>query len=691
MIIGAIGSLVASGTFCRAQSKTPTAAATILVLAPYDTPADSTRAPDRVLLRLSDFERLRVLADQAGDEPPATVYATDALHRIAWRGGDAVIVETEWSLAVVGQGAAGWRFPVQDAIATTATLDGVAVPIRIESGGKSAALTLDPGAAGKARRLVASPGREAATNGGRLDHRAADPSRRDGPGRSASAARRLRRGVARARGQVATPEGDDGPAGHLGPVDRLDVHWIPAVAKPAQAVSGTVDALALWDTALAGDRVRARLTYRNPGGTPVVRILLDASAVVREAVLPGFADVSLMSTVRGREWVARFDPPLAEGATIALDVWRPAVSTDAERARPAGLALASMPRIEPLGVERVTTSSAFRRPVDWTGRMATEEEDEVLTEESFVRLWGGTLPTEPLTLSGALRQVSTPGRWHAPQVETGFVTPRLRVQPRVQLNVGAGRVDLTAEAKWSESGEPAYEVDVALPAGIRIDRVTGTGLTSWEIDSTPILRLRFDGPAAPARTVRFHGWMPLLHNPLEAPPPTQELAAFWPRWRNQEELPGTLSVIAKTRVQLFGPAGAALPGTSEAPNGSSTPNAPMRVSYRVENPDAPGTLRWEVEPAARCSVRAKPMEARPRNRGMERGASIRRLGRAARGDQPPPADGMGERGVRAIGRRRPPSHGRSSRGKHLLDPPAGAADLGLAAGRGPVVCSFSRR
>src|SRR5207237_551664 len=66
-----------------------------------------------------------------------------------------------------------------------------------------------------------------------------------------------------------------------------------------------------------------------------------------------------------------------------------------------------VPRFEPLGVERFAGALAFRRPADWSGRLATIPGTDPITEEAFVRAWG-TLPAEPLTLSGTTRFLRTP-------------------------------------------------------------------------------------------------------------------------------------------------------------------------------------------------------------------------------------------------------------------------------------------
>ena len=98
--------------------------------------------PDRGLLRLTDYERLRALADQANAQPAARLEASEAHHRILERGDgkDAAIVETELTLRGLGRGHAVWTFPIDNALEITAILDGKDVPVRVEPGSRALGL-----------------------------------------------------------------------------------------------------------------------------------------------------------------------------------------------------------------------------------------------------------------------------------------------------------------------------------------------------------------------------------------------------------------------------------------------------------------------------------------------------------------------------------------------------------------------
>ena len=78
--------------------------------------------------------------------------------------------------------------------------------------------------------------------------------------------------------------------------------------------------------------------------------------MVREFTIPGVVDTTSEGIPDRPEWVARVDPPLPDGATVALELWRPLGDAPAlEAARAA-------PWLEPLGVVRSSGVLAFRRP-----------------------------------------------------------------------------------------------------------------------------------------------------------------------------------------------------------------------------------------------------------------------------------------------------------------------------------------
>jgi len=88
-----------------------------------------------------------------------------------------------------------------------------------------------------------------------------------------------------------------------------------AAVRETQAPKGAAEGLMLWDAEPSGDRIRARVSYRNTGGLSRVRLGLEPGLVVLSTSIPGLVDTSLQGTKDHPEWVAHIDPPLVDGAT----------------------------------------------------------------------------------------------------------------------------------------------------------------------------------------------------------------------------------------------------------------------------------------------------------------------------------------------------------------------------------------
>ncbi|WP_074315495.1 hypothetical protein [Singulisphaera sp. GP187] len=550
----------------------------VVALYPFEGAADPARIPNQAVIRLEDYTRLKTLADLTRQEPNPGVEALAATHRIAWQGAGGVVIESEIDLTLEGARPALWTFPVGHARDITAALDDVEIPVQVQSGGQVASVTI-AGAGRKPlriRRFVTPRRLDDAESISLPINPLASARVEVGPG---PAGRRIE--VPNARGAL-TPWAS-GSAGALGPVDRLEVRWVSNNEQERIPAVGSVEGLLLWDAEPAGDRLRARLTYRKPEGTSVIRLRLDPGLVVRSLAIPGQADASLQSTEKGVEWVAHINPPLPDGAAIRLEFWRP---------HPIGQELTdelptrTLPRIEPLGAETYSGAIGFRRPAEWAGRLAALAGSDPITEEVFVRSWGN-LPEEPLTLSGVTRFL----RPSSVSVRTGLQPARLSVQPTVELNLGPGRVEVSLEAKLTQVSGRSYQVEFDVPSELQVTRVEGDGVTDWSRSSGRI-QLRFDGASAKQRTVRVLGWLPVPYDPLATGTTRQEVGVPWPRWQNVEISPGSLGITAPMTFQLETAAGV----TPSNPDFEDLSLTTVRTTYRVDRPEGLGRLRWEVEP-----------------------------------------------------------------------------------------------
>jgi hypothetical protein len=557
----------------------------IVALLPYDGPGNASVPPPRVILRRDDAERLEALSAAAGAPVPIAPRAFEAVHTVGRQAGavaSAVVVTSRYVIDVGGRPDAAWTFPVEDATEITATLDGHPLSVEVEPGGATAVV-----------RLV-SPGAPAGSNHHELAIRRSVRLRSSGTAETLRLAinrhptarvvvegdavpGQARVEVAGARGLV-TPRGvsgGDGVDGILGPVGQLEVRWSAEASEVGVEVAGAVDGLLLWEAALAGDHLVGRFTCRNLAGTRQLRLGLEPGLVVRAPSTLAGSNTRLQGSAEHPEWVAGFDPPLADGATVELEFWRPAGGETSARV---------LPRIEPLGVERYTGAVGFRRPADWPGRLAPGDGVEPMTDEAFVRAWG-SLSDEPLTFAGAVRFA------HVPDVAVAAGPPpvHLLVEPEVELTIEPGRIAVDLVAHLTAVAGRCHQVELAVPASLVPVSVEGDALTDWSRPAPERLRLRFDGLSVQRRDVRLRAWLPVATDPLATAVTSTEVAIPWPRWIDVETRPGQLTIVCPTRFQLAGSSGAT-PLPAAAAGGAN------RAVYRVDRPDALGTLSWDHEP-----------------------------------------------------------------------------------------------
>ena len=453
-------------------------------------------------------------------------------------------MESEIELVGGGGPSASWRFPVGDSRELSARLNDAEVPVFVEQGGKFASVAVPRGDEHRLEiRRVATP--QANGSGTKLDL----------PINPVATARvtvedhdkHPRVEVLGARGDVASSPA--GVEGILGPADRLELRWTPKDAASRTTPRGTAEGLILWDAEPAGDHVRVRMTYRNPEGTPSVRLAVEPGVILREAAIPGVVDVRREGTAERPEWVASVAPPLPDGATISLEFWRPVAAPSAARAEGrAGTSRgrprpASDPRIEPLGVDRYAGSLGFRRPADWSGRLASGFGVAPISDEAFVKLWGN-LPDEPLTLSGTTRFVRVPEI----ALPTGPLPGLLSVRPDVRLVIGPGRIEVALEADLVDLDVMSREVNLSVPPRFQPVRVEADGMTDWSRPAPDRVRLRFDGPPSLRRQVRIRGWVPVPSDPLATDASRGETQVPWPRWLGVDLQPGDPGGLVADRV-----------------------------------------------------------------------------------------------------------------------------------------------
>ncbi len=573
-----VGLVVAAGAaFGQAVDTTP-----ILVLLPYEGTPDIERQPDRALMRLADYDRLQALAKSSAAPEVPSLTASSAIHRVVWRNEADAVVVTEFALRLQGGSSAVWRLPIENARDLSATVDGAPASIGVEPGGLMGNVFVTgvgPHTLRVRRRVsvrldeqgmvCALPVNAVATARVRVEGEADDAAI----------------DIPSARGRLDV-EGAN-VEGWLGPTERLEVRR--AVTNPANraAVATVVTSLMLWDAEPAGDRVRARLTVRNPAGTSVLRLQTERGVSIRAGDIPGRVDIDWQGSEEKPQWVASIDPPLPDGTTVALDLWRPLSAQEGPGRDPL---LREVPLLEPLEVRRSSGVLAFRRPADWSGRMTSGTGVEPITDEAFVKLWG-PLPDDALTLAGTTRFVGASER----SLRAGPVSTRLTVQPEATIRIGAGRVDLQLKGEVIEVAGRTDQVELQVPPDLRVIRVDAEGLADWSRPANDRIRIRFEGARVASRTVQLQGWVGVPSDPLAAESTVQEVGVPWPRWVGVESTSATLAVIGPSKPQFNVNAGLTLV-SSESVDDVAAASALSRWTYRVERPENLGRMRWQVEP-----------------------------------------------------------------------------------------------
>ncbi len=571
----------------------------ILALFPYEGQFDPTRPALEVVLRLADYNRLKLLAEIDSVQPGSWVRAVGAVHRVARKSAFDVDVESEIELVASGRAPFAWAFPVISARDIEVTLDGKRQPVSIKPGGASGEVALPQ--TGKhllrIQRSVATrieDGLECL----RLPVNAMPAAR------VVVAPREDGRQDAEliVRGGSAL-EADHTLIGRLGPADRVEVRWGKPAGAGVDIASGNVEGLLLWDITPAGDRIRARFTSHHPRKLSTIRFAHHEGLILRSVRVPGSVDTFCEEDAKKGEWTLHVDPPLQTGSTIELDCWLPLESTQTDGSGNSGSIAGltaglsrSLPRLQPMGVEMYSGSLGVRRPGDWTGRFDPLPDTDPTSDESFVESWG-TLPQDPFTLCGTSRFV----RECRASLQTGLAPTRLQVKPMINVQIESGRIAMTVDAELSELSGHLRRVEVELPENTQIVEVAAEGLTDWTVGANHRLHLVFDRPITRSkRHLRVFALIPILEDPLQINTRHHIIRTPWLWWDGIEASAGFLTISSIVKPELRGSTGLTLL-SSESSGAVVTTSPSHRSTYRVDDARKLGEIRWESIPA-RVSV-----------------------------------------------------------------------------------------
>ena len=326
---------------------------------------------------------------------------------------------------------------------------------------------------------------------------------------------------------------------------------------------------------------------------------MDPGLIFRSIQIPGLISSSWGGSDNEPIWTANIDPPLQEGTTIALGLWRPLELVRGKkedvnaRRRLADLSVRKLPRIEPLQVERYTGILGVRRPSHWTGRIEPVVGVEPISDESFVKAWG-PLPDDGLTLSGTTRLA----RGDLPQLQTGPSVARVKSRGKLDLRIEPGRIGVEYEAEVGDLGEPVHHFEIAVPPDLIVLKVDSPGLSDWSRKGPRQLVVRYDRvPLQSRQKLTISGWIPVVEDPLSTANPPRRIPMPWLDIPGMETVADTLSISSITPVELLEAQGLTLLSKT-APAATVSGNAVPRSvqTYRVDNPKRLGTLQWTPPP-----------------------------------------------------------------------------------------------
>ncbi len=561
--IAGVLALIATG-LAQAGPDEATPQDPIIALLPYQLPFDPSAPADSVILRLSDHNRLRELADLQPAQTDTGSQLTASLHEVRREGAADARVASAYDILLEGPGTVAWPIPIGAARDLSANLDGRDVPIRlgstatVEIAGEGThrlilrrLVALDQTVGGDSLRLPVPP---LATARLRVVESNANPSI----------------DALNARGRTTREDGL--LSADLGPVANLELRWRTPSPKAPRIRRGSVQALVLWDIEPAGDRVRIHLTPKSPESLDRLVLNLGTGLRVRSVDRPGAEGIT-KATADGTTWVLPFETPLTAGENLRLELWRPGGDVPSPGVR-------RFPRIDFGDLAEVSVQVGVRKPADWQGRIQPADGAEVVADDVFARAWG-MLPDTGATFSGAVKPLDTTKL----DALIGPSTDRPRVRPSVQLELVPGRLDVRASFEILDGASRPREWTFTIPPDLRVVRVEAPGLTDWGKVGTDRLRLRFDAePLVAGVVIRIDGAVSVEEDPMSPQPADSEAATPWLVPLGVELAQGTLTINAAARLD---PA----PGVSPVTENPKSAQA----RFEVTPGSIPGRLRWKAK------------------------------------------------------------------------------------------------
>jgi hypothetical protein len=543
---------------------------TVLAFIPFDQASDPVPDAERVLLSLSDYEKLVAIRDTGKKKLAAMRQvesdgfgAISASHRLLRRASEVTLL-SEYTFELSDQTACDWKIPLAEAVQVSAQIDGHETTVRLVEGEPMCRVTLE----GKGRHtLLVSQQLQPAIR-----------SNRKMP--VAHVSNTILQNLQRDElGQAGT------------------IAWLREAAKAGDRVSlppcSTVTGLLTWDVLGLGDHVMAQLCVDSSSSVPTVSFTLDADWFVMSAPIPGHT--ALLSSQPAaeaglRQWRIDFSPPLTHGDLIEIELLRAGL----ESTLGSSYQYRMLPSLDGPGLHikhctLVTKSGVWRSALHSHPQRNDRENNQA---ESTDRDAGEEPPTlVVLDVSGAaLRQP-----WIFAAIEN-----EARVKQNVTVIASPGLLEVLLEAFISQSGQTGEcWQELEIPEDLTLVDISGPGLRGWRQVTRNQIVLNFEPTEARERpqAIRIRA---KCH--LEA---TQ--TGGWSRAIPWFEWPGATledSELAIVGWREMGVHAESRPGMTRVDIPSPESNTQSRVVFRVPAESKPGRLSVG-EPAPRAKVQVQ--------------------------------------------------------------------------------------
>jgi type II secretory pathway pseudopilin PulG len=306
----------------------------------------------------------------------------------------------------------------------------------------------------------------------------------------------------------------------LGPSERLELNWTPRVKRAAEIVATVfVQNTALVTIGGGVMNTRATLDYQiSQGELKQVRVQIPAGQrllrVEGEAI---------------RSWEIKDDALVVDLLKGVSPAWKVTVETEKVLEKLPATVKVELPH--PLDVKRETGLLALRGSEEVSLMVENAQELQRVDAEEFYR----AAPDKKDGILSAFRFLKTD---FGLSVRAETVRPQIEAVVRNNVRIGAESAQIGAQIDYTIKRAGLFALRLALPAGYRLESVTGDKVSQWverNEDGTPLAEVTLK-----ERTIGAYSLSLVLEQNYRQPPKTLAVAGVHPL--GTEKLSGYITV-----------------------------------------------------------------------------------------------------------------------------------------------------